>query len=167
MGIGHAINLNNILISNIFILSSLTLKGGGASSPIATHSCACYSMNKQIQTFTEVLKKNTNWMGTGQFYLIINTKLNNTVNSFLYSPKVESNGVAFFLKLGFFLLTNISASFKWFEQIQLEGYMVESPNLKRSNHAQCFGILKKLTFLQEELFVHFFPMQNFVLLLLT
>ena len=45
--------------------------------------------------------------------------------------------------------------------------MVESPNIKRSNHAQCFGILKKLTFLQEELFVHFFTMQNFVILLLT
>jgi len=28
-------------------------------------------------------------------------KLNNTVNSFLHSPKVESNDVAFFFKLGF------------------------------------------------------------------
>ena len=45
--------------------------------------------------------------------------------------------------------------------------MVESPNLKRSSHAQCFGILKTLTFLQEELFVHFFTMQNLVILLLT
>ena len=34
--------------------------------------------------------------------------------------------------------------------------MVESPNLRRVSHAQCFGILKKLTFLQEELFGHTF-----------
>ena len=106
MGIGHAINLNNILISNIFILSSLQLflRGGGASPPIATHSCACYSVNKQIQTFIEVLKKTqTGWVIVR---LIINTKLNNTVNSLLYSysPKVESNGVAFFLQLVFFSL---------------------------------------------------------------
>ena len=33
--------------------------------------------------------------------------------------------------------------------------MVESPNLKRSSHALCFDILKKRTFLQEELLVHF------------
>ena len=43
-------------------------------------------------------------------------------------------------------------------------------NFKRSSyarHAQCFGILKKLTFKQEELTVHFFTMQNLVILLLT
>ena len=33
--------------------------------------------------------------------------------------------------------------------------MVESPNLKRSSHALCFDILKKRTFRQEELLVHF------------
>ena len=52
------------------------------------------------------------------------------------------------------------------EQIQLEGYSLESPYLKRSIHAQFFGILKKLTFLQEELFLHFFRMQYLVILLL-
>jgi len=35
--------------------------------------------------------------------------------------------------------------------MQLERYTLEFPNLKRSSHAQFFGILKKLTFLQEEL----------------
>ena len=45
--------------------------------------------------------------------------------------------------------------------------MVESPNLKRSSHAQCFGLLKKFTFLQEKLHVHFLTMQNLVILLLT
>ena len=48
---------------------------------------------------------------------------------------------------------------------------VESPNFIRSSQAmhiaQCFGILKKLTFLQDELFVHFFTMQNLVILILT
>ena len=40
--------------------------------------------------------------------------------------------------------------------LDFEGYNLESPNLNRSSHAQFFGILKKLTFLQEELFFHFF-----------
>ena len=44
--------------------------------------------------------------------------------------------------------------------------MVEFPNLKRSSHAQYFGILKKLTFLQEKLILHFFRMQYLVILLL-
>jgi len=39
------------------------------------------------------------------------------------------------------------------------GYTLESPNLKRPSHAQFFGILKKLTFLQKELFLQFFTMQ--------
>ena len=76
-------------------------------------------------------------------------KLNNTVNSFLYAPKVT-----FFFKLG------LSP-----DLYLLEGYMVESPNLKKSSHAQYFGILKKLTFLQEELFLQF-TMQYLVILLL-
>jgi len=45
--------------------------------------------------------------------------------------------------------------------------MAESPNLKRSSHAQYFSILKKLTFLHIELFVHFFTMQNLAKLLIT
>ena len=44
--------------------------------------------------------------------------------------------------------------------MQLEGYTLESPNLKSSSHAQFFGILKKLTILQVELFLHFFTMQG-------
>ena len=39
--------------------------------------------------------------------------------------------------------------------------------LAHARHAQCFGILKKLTFKQEELTVHFFTMPNLVILLLT
>ena len=49
--------------------------------------------------------------------------------------------------------------------MQLEGYTLESSNLKRSSHVLFFGILKKLTFLQEELFLHFFKMQYLVILL--
>ena len=49
--------------------------------------------------------------------------------------------------------------------LDFEGYNLESPNLNRSSHAQFFGILKKLTFLQEELFLHFFMMQYLVILL--
>ena len=49
--------------------------------------------------------------------------------------------------------------------LDFEGYNLESPNLKRSTNAQFFGILKKLTFLQEELFLHFFTMQYLVILL--
>ena len=48
--------------------------------------------------------------------------------------------------------------------MQLERYTLEFPNLKRSSHAQFFGILKKLTFLQEELFMHFFTMQYLIIL---
>ena len=39
--------------------------------------------------------------------------------------------------------------------MQLEGYTLESPDLKRFSRAQFFGILKKLTFLQEELFLQY------------
>ena len=50
--------------------------------------------------------------------------------------------------------------------LQLLRYTLESPNLKRSSHAQFFGILKKLTFLQEELFWHFFTIQYLDMLVL-
>jgi len=45
-----------------------------------------------------------------------------------------SNGVAFFFKLGFFPCL-IYPSLKWVEQMQLEVYTLESPNLKRSSHS--------------------------------
>ena len=64
-----------------------------------------------------------------------------------------------------FLLTNISF-FKmvWANTTWRIYGGISQTSLKRSNHAQCFGILKKLTFLQEELFVYFFTIQNLVIL---
>ena len=47
-------------------------------------------------------------------------------------------------RFGFFLW--LTSSLKWFEQIELEAYMVESPKLKRPSHAPCFDILKNSHF---------------------
>ena len=52
-----------------------------------------------------------------------------TVNSCLYSPKVKSNGVAFFFKLSFSPWL-ISPSLKWFEYINLSDIWWSLPTLK-------------------------------------
>ena len=118
-----------------------------------------------LNKWTEKNYAHTSSTATFILNYVIYYKLNNTVNAFLYAPKDERNGVAFFFKLSLFPWL-ISPSLKWFEQMQLLGYTLESPNLKRSSHAQFFGILKKLTFLQEELFWHFFTMQYLDMLVL-